>query len=307
MRVRRALRALTLAAVALATAGGAGAQVAQGPVQALGQNGQVEPPEVTITEHLGETVTADLRFTDSDGRTVRLGDLFTGERPVLLTFAYHTCPMLCSLVLDGAADALAATDLRAGADFEVVNVSFDPRDTPQRAAEAKARYVAEVAPGQPDIAAHWHFLTGEEAAVRRLADEAGFGYVWDEPTAQYAHQAVLVFLSPEGRITRYLYGIGYEERDVRLALVEAGEGRVGTTLDRLLLTCFAYDAHARSYTPVVLNIMKLGGGLLLVALAAFFVPMWLRERRRSSDPARPPLEGGAPGLLAGLEPTPSDR
>jgi protein SCO1/2 len=203
--------------------------------------------------------------------------------------------MLCSLVLDGAAGALAATDLRAGEDFAVVNVSFDPRDTPARAAEAKARYVAQVAPRQPDIAGHWHFLTGDEAAVGRLAEEAGFGYAWDEATQQYAHQAVLVFLSPEGKITRYLYGIGYEERDVRLALVEAGEGRVGSTLDKLLLTCFAYDAQARSYTPVVLNIMKLGGALLLVILAAFFVPLWLRERRRSAGEA-------VPDALRGLEP-----
>jgi len=291
----RARLSLALAAVALATAGGSAAQVTRGPVQPLGQNGRVEPPEVAVTEHLGAHVSTDLAFTDSEGRAVRLGDLLDGERPVLLTFSYHTCPMLCSLVLDGVADALAATDLRAGEDFEVVNVSFDPRDTPARAAEAKAKYVARVAPGQPDIAAHWHFLTGEEAAVSRLASEVGFGYAWDEPTEQYAHQAVLIFLGPEGKVTRYLYGIGYAERDVRLALVEAGDGTVGSTLDRLLLTCFQYDADARSYTPVVLNIMKLGGGLLLVALAAFLVPLWLRERRRPADPADL-------GPLPGLEP-----
>lgn len=283
MFARRA-RLAFVAAVALATAGGGAAQVMQGRAQPLGQNGQVEPPEVAVTEHLGARVSPDLQFRDSDSRTVRLGDWLNGERPVLLTFAYHTCPMLCSLVLDGAADALAATDLRAGEDFAVVNVSFDPRDTPARAAEAKARYVAQVAPQQPDIADHWHFLTGDEAAVRRLAEEAGFGYAWDAQTAQYAHQAVLVFLSPEGRITRYLYGIGYAERDVRLALVESGEGTIGSTLDRLILTCFQYDAHARSYTPAVLTIMKLGGGLLLLMLAAFFVPLWLREHRRPSAP-----------------------
>ncbi|MDX1418472.1 MAG: SCO family protein [Rubricoccaceae bacterium] len=298
MTARRARLSLLLAAAVL-TAAGSAAQVARGPSQALGQNGQVEPPSVEVTEHLGERVSPDLVFTNSAGEAVRFGDLL-GERPVLLSFSYHTCPMLCSLVLDGVAEALGETDLRAGEDFAVVNVSVDPRDTPERAAEAKAKYVAQVSAVQPDLAEHWHFLTGEEAAVRQLAREAGFGYAWDEATQQYAHQGVLVFLSPTGKITRYLYGIGYPPRDVRLALVEAGDGTVGSTLDRLILTCFQYDADARSYTPVILNIMKLGGGLLLVVLAIFFVPLWLRERARTAGP-------DALGPIAGLDPAPSDR
>ena len=265
-----------------------------GPLPELGQTPAQEAPEVSVAEQLGERLSPavrGLRFTDSEGESVRLGDYLGRGRPVLLTFTYHSCPMLCSLVLDGAAQALAETTLQPGEDFEAVNVSFDPRDTPDMAARVKASYVGQVAPQHPDIARHWHFLTGREEAARALADAVGFGYAWDPQTAQYAHNAVLIFLAPDGTITRYLYGLGYPARDVRLALVESGLGEVGSTLDRLLLTCFQFDAEARSYTPAILTIMKLGGVLLLAALAVFFVPLWLRERRRPAPDALGPLAG----------------
>ena len=287
---------LTVAAVALLVTGWADAQVISGSFPELGQNATpAEPPSIEITEKLGEQVDPDLVFTDSRGREVRLGDLLEQGRPILLTFSYHTCPMLCSLVLDGAAEAVEGVGLELGDEFDVVNVSFDPRDGPQQAAEAKAKYVAMVGEAQPSAATYWHFLTGDEKAVRALAEQTGFGYAWDEKTGQYAHQAALIFLSPDGTVARYLYGIDYPPRDVRFALVEAGQGRVGSTLDRLVLTCFQYDATADSYTPIVLNVMKLGGVLLLLALAAVLIPLWLRERRRRSPEAIGPLARVAEG------------
>ena len=279
--MRRAPIALLLATVALLTAGGGAAQ----PAQPLGMNAAPPPaPEVTVAEHLGETISMDTPLVNSEGEAVQIGDYLGQGRPVVMVFSYHSCPMLCSLILDGLARAVEETDLEPGADFAVVNVSFDARDTPALAAEVKAKYVEAVGAAKPDIAEHWHALTGTEADVRRLAEEVGFGYAFVEETGEYAHNAALIFLSPEGTITRYLYGLDHTPFDFKLALVEAGEGTVGSSLDRFLLTCFQYDATSRSYTPYILNIMKLGGALLLIALAAVLIPLWRRERRRHTAP-----------------------
>ncbi|NNF58783.1 MAG: SCO family protein [Rhodothermaceae bacterium] len=279
--VRRAPIALLLVTVALLMAGGGAAQ----PSQPLGMNAEPPPaPEVTVTEQLGATIPRDIPLVNSAGEAVQIGDFLGQEQPVVLVFSYHSCPMLCSLILDGLARAVEETDLEAGADFAVVNVSFDARDTPAVAAEVKAKYVEQIGAAQPSIATHWHALTGTEADVRRLADEVGFGYAFVEETGEYAHNAALIFLSPEGTVTRYLYGLDHAPFDFKLALVEAGDGTVGSSLDRFLLTCFQYDATSRSYTPYILNIMKLGGALLLVALAAVLIPLWRRERRRQTTP-----------------------
>lgn len=266
--------------------------------QVLAQSLEAQPiygadvPEVTVVEHLGEQISFDTEFVDSDGESVRVGDYFGQDRPVILSFAYHDCPMLCSLVLDGVSQAIIETDLTPGSDFEVVNVSFNHSEGPERAAAAKAMYVQRTESGKPDIALNWHFLTGSEEAIRSLSDEIGFGFEWDEATQQFAHNAILVFISPEGTITRYLYGIQHNPRDFRLATVEAGQGTVGSTLDRFLLTCFQYDTSSRSYSFYIANIMKLGGALLLLIMAAFFVPMWLRERKRGSTSAQFNLDRG---------------
>ncbi len=259
--------------------------------QPLGQGRDV--PAITVTEHLGERISADTEFVDSDGTPVRIGDYLGKGHPVVLLFAYHSCPMLCSLALDGLSQAVIATDLTPGADFEVVSLSFNHREGPELAAQAKALYVSRMVAAQPDISDSWHFLTGQEENIRTLAGEVGFGFEWDEATQQFAHNAIVVFLSPDGTITRYLYGIQHSPRDFRLATVEAGHGTVGSSFDRFLLTCFRYDTTSRSYTPYILNIMKIGGGLLLVIMAAFFIPMWLRDRKRDREP-------DSLGLSAGL-------
>ncbi|HYE96333.1 MAG TPA: SCO family protein [Rubricoccaceae bacterium] len=238
--------------------------------------------EVAIVERLGARVPPGLTFRDSEGRAVQLGQLLGQDKPVVLAFVYHTCPSLCSFVLDGYADALRETALAPGEDFEAVAVSIDPRDTPERAAQAKARYVGEV--NRPGLENAWHFWTGEPAQVRALAETVGFGYRWDPATQQYAHGAALVFLSPDGTVARYLYGITFPPRDFRLAAVEASEGRVGSTLDRLLLTCYKFDADSRSYVPVAVNIMKLGGAAFVLVLGLVLAVFWRRERHRQAVP-----------------------
>lgn len=237
---------------------------------------------VGVVERLGVTVPSGAPFVDESGDTVRLSSVLGQERPVLLVFVYHSCPMLCSLILDGVSEAVAATDdLRPGRDYEIVAVSMDPRDTPTLAAEAKARYVAAI--GEPAAAAGMHFWTVTEAtepSVKRLAEAVGFGYAWDPTTEEYAHNAALMWLSPAGVVTRYLYGIQYPPRDFRLALVEAGDGTVGTTLDRFLMTCYQFDHEARSYSLVALSMLKIGGALTLVLFGGAMFLFWRREGRR---------------------------
>jgi protein SCO1/2 len=283
-----------LAAAAFATVGaGVQAQVTTGTIPPLdGEAGQGALPnrlvgQVGITEHLGAQVSPDLTFLDEAGRPVRLGTLLNRDRPVVLAFVYHSCPMLCSLVLDGLADAVKAIDLPVGGEYEVLAVSIDPEDTPARADSAKARYVERI--GRPEAAAGLHFWTvtpGAERGVERLADEVGFRYAYDTRTGEYGHNAALFVLSPTGTITRYLYGIDYPPRDVRLALVEAGEGTVGSTLDRFLLTCYEYDEHAQGYSLEVLSVLKYLGGGMLALFALVLGPLWVREvRRQRSDVA----------------------
>lgn len=239
---------------------------------------------VGIIEHLGERVSPETQFVDSDGQTVRLGDLLGQEKPVVVAFVYHSCPMLCSLILDGLADAMAESDLEPGADYSALALSFDPRDTPDKAAEAKVRYVAEV--DKPGTAQAFHFWTGTEDNIETLTDEAGFEFAWDARANEYAHHAVLVFLTPDGTVSRYLYGAQFNPRDFKLALVEAGEGTVGSTVDRLLLTCYQFDEDSRSYSLVWLSVMKWGGGALLLAIVLGLGVFWRREVSRQSGGSR---------------------
>ena len=290
MNLTRLLLAWT-AVIALAVAGGAHAQVTTGggmlPID--GEEGQGPLPNrlassVGVTEHLGARVSPDLTFLDEQGRTVRLGSLMTDERPLVLAFVYHNCPMLCSLVLDGVADAVRDVDLPVGDEYTVLAVSVDPTDTPARADSAKARYVKQI--GKPEAANGLHFwtvTTETESHVTQLAGEVGFRYALDPRTGDYAHTAVLVVLSPTGMVSRYLYGLNYPPRDLRLALVEAGEGKTGTSLDRFILTCFHYDADAKGYSLAILGIAKWIGAGLLALMIGFFVVVFRREARRQND------------------------
>lgn len=233
---------------------------------------------VGVIERLGERVSPETSFTNSDGETVRVGDLLDEGKPVVVAFVYHSCPMLCSLILDGLADAMAESDLRPGEDYTALALSFDERDTPERAAEAKAKYVAEV--NREGAADAFHFWTGTEENIERFTGEAGFEFAWDARTNEYAHNAVLVFLTPDGEVARYLYGAQFYPLDFKLALVESGEGTIGSTVDRILLTCYQFDEESRSYSLVWLSVMKWGGGALLLLIAIGLGVYWRREVTR---------------------------
>ena len=239
--------------------------------------------QVGIEEKLGQPVPKNLTVLDEEGREVSRSTLLSGKRPLMLAFVYHSCPMLCSLVLDGVADAVATTDLELGKDYEVLAVSIDPRDTPARADSAKARYARVVQFGDPDALHFWTVGEEHEASVQALADAVGFRYAYDARTGEYAHNAAVVMLSPGGMITRYLYGISYPPRDVKLALVEASDGTVGSTLDRFLITCYQYDEDAQSYSLAVLSLLKWGGVLLLVVMGGAFLVYWMREGGKTPD------------------------
>ena len=262
-----------------------------------GEPGQGDLPNrlagrVGVQEKLAARVPTDLTFLDEQGHEAELSTLFDGERPVVLAFVYHTCPMLCSLVLDGLADAVARTDgVDLGPDYQVLAVSVDPRDTPARADSVKARYARlgdlgdpGSSPGQALDAFHlWTVGQEHESSVQALADAVGFEYVYDVRTGEYAHNAVLVVLSPEGKITRYLYGIDHAPFDFKLAVVEAGEGTVGSSLDKFLVTCFEYDHDAQAYSLAILGWTKLGGVLLLLVFGGMLVYFWRRESGRTPD------------------------
>ena len=286
MRARALLTLLVGAALAV----GAQAQVTRaGSMPALdGEEGQGALPNrlagaVGITEFLGDTVPTDLTFLNEEGDEVSLATLLDGERPLMVAFVYHSCPMLCSLVLDGTADAIAETDLTLGEDYEVLAVSIDPRDTPARADSAKAKYANVAAFG--DLGAFHFWTVGEEheASIQALADAVGFRYAWDPRTGEYAHNAANVLLSPTGKVTRYLYGIDHDPKTVKLGLVEASEGTVGTAFDRFLITCYEYDEDAQSYSLAILQVTKLGGGLLLLVFGGLLVYFWRREARKDPD------------------------
>jgi protein SCO1/2 len=238
---------------------------------------------VTVTEHLGARVPFDARFTDHTGRQVTLGQYFTRGRPVVLNLVYHRCPMLCGMVLNAVIRSLKATVWSVGAEYDVVTLSIDPRDTLETAAAKRARVLE--AYGRPSAERGWHFLIGPAAESRRVADAVGFGYSFDRQTDQFAHPAVTMLLTPDGRVARYLYGIDYPPTDVRVGLLEASEGRQVTTVERLIMYCYHYDPQGHRYALVAMNVMKLGGVATIVGLAGFFSVMRARERRRAD--ARP--------------------
>ncbi len=286
MRARALLTLLVGAALAV----GAQAQVTRaGSMPPLdGEEGQGQLPNrlagaVGITEFLGDTVPTDLTFLDEAGDEVSLATLLDGERPLMVAFVYHSCPMLCSLVLDGTADAIAETDLTLGEDYEVLAVSIDPRDTPARADSAKAKYARIAEFGDLDAFHFWTVGPEHEASVQALADAVGFRYAWDPRTGEYAHNAANVLLSPTGKVTRYLYGIDHDPKTVKLGLVEASEGTVGSAFDRFLITCYEYDEDAQSYSLAILQVTKLGGGLLLLVFGGLLVYFWRREARKDPD------------------------
>jgi len=231
---------------------------------------------VEFEQRLNETLPLDLTFVDEDGREVRLGEYFN-RRPVVLAFVYYECPMLCSQVMNGVTSALTALDERVGADFEVVAVSFDPRETPIMAAAKKKSYVDRY--NRDGSERGFHFLTGSEASIKALTAAAGFKYAWDQETQQFAHASGFVVATPAGKLSRYFFGIEYAPRDVKFALIESSAGRVGSLVDQVLLYCYHYDPKTGSYSFVAMKAVQLGGAFTLLALVGFVVVAIRREHR----------------------------
>jgi protein SCO1 len=234
--------------------------------------------DVGFDQRIGEPVPLDLPFRDERGHTVHLRDYF-GAKPVLLVPAYYECPMLCTLVLNGVVSALRALPFDAGREFTVVTFSINPREQSDLAAAKKKTYLE--AYRRQGAEAGWHFLTADEDSIARLTRAIGFRYAWDPAQRQYAHASGIVVLTPRGTLARYFYGVDYPARDLRLALVEAAEERIGSVVDQLLLFCFHYDPATGRYSRIALGAVRLGGGLTLLALVAGIAVLLRRDRRRA--------------------------
>ena len=239
---------------------------------------------VEVREHLGSHVPKTLGFVDETGRPVLLGEYMDGAVPVVFTFNYSDCPMLCSLMLNAFVEGLKGVDYTPGREFKVVTVSIDPNEKPERALATQRRYLG--AYGKPEAKNGWHFLTGSEGNIKAYADALGLGYTYVPERKEYAHPSAVVVASPDGKIVRYLYGIEYPAQSLKLALLEASQGKIGTAFDRLILYCFHYDSAQGRYAPMAANIMRLGGAVAVVLLAAFVALLFrsdARKRRRLAE------------------------
>ena len=232
--------------------------------------------DVGIDQKLNEQVALDAVFKDEQGNNVRLGQFFHGK-PVILSLVYYSCPMLCTQVLNGMMGSLRRVSFNIGEQFEVVTVSFDPKETPQLAAAKKLTYVKGY--NRAGAEAGWHFLTGDEANIKRLTESVGFRYTWDEQTKQFAHASGIMVITPEGKIARYFYGIDYPPKDLRFGLIEASQNKIGTPVDALMLYCYHYDPATGKYGVAIMNVMRAAGVVTLVLI----VGMLLLLRRRGGQ------------------------
>ena len=236
------------------------------------------PPQfkaVTFAQRLNHQMPLDTMLKDEAGRSVPLRQYF-GQKPVVLTFVYYQCPMLCPLTLNGISSALKALPLEPGKDFEIVVISFDPRDTPESANAKKQAHLAHWSAQR--TAAAWHFLTADEATIRELTAAAGFSYQWDQVTGQFAHVSGVLTLTPDGKLARYFYGVEYSPKELRLALVESSQGRIGSKVEELLLYCFHYDPTVGRYGWAVMTLVRAGGVLTVALMLGFIVMMRRRDK-----------------------------
>lgn len=269
----RILASAALVSIAVVTAG-APAAIAEDRQEPL----PADLEGVEIVERPDAQVPLDLRFVDESGSEASIRDYMRHGRPVILTLNYYRCPMLCTLILNGLVQGMKDMTWIPGNQFEVVTVSIDPNETPNLARGKKKSYLEDY--GKPEAAAGWHFLTGRQADIRRLADSVGFGYAYIPERNEFAHGAAIFVLTPEGRVSRTLYGVQFDAPTLRLALVEASQGRIGSVMDRFILYCYHYDATAGKYAPAALKIMQVGGGITVLLLGSVLASLWLRELRQ---------------------------
>jgi protein SCO1 len=279
--------AALLTAAALFSADPAAAQMTGTPTPGYltspGVDSQAMPKplrEIGFDQNLGQQLPLDAQFMDEDGRAVTLGSYY-GKRPVLLAFVYYTCPMLCTQVLNAMTATISMLSLDTGKDFDVVLVSIDPRETPAQAAAKKQEYLHRYK--HQDATAGWHFLTGTEPEIQRVTKAAGFRYAWDEQTQQYAHPTGIIVTTTDGRPARYLFGIEYGPRDLKLALVDASEGKVGSFVDQLLLYCYHYDPMTGRYGIYVMRTLRIAGVATVLLIGTFIVVMVRREKSQQTS------------------------
>lgn len=246
------------------------------------QLNQSRPPildQIDVEEKLGESIPLDLTFANASGDSVQIGELLQEGKPVILNPLYYECPILCSVVLDAMFAVIEDMAWTPGKDYVIISFSIDPDENHSIAAETRSDYLARL--NRPAASDGWHFLTGNEPAIQALTDAVGFGYTYDETNDQYIHLASVMMLSPEGVVTRYLYGASFDEFNFRNALYESADGKIGSAIDRVILSCFTYDPSSNSYVPVAINIMKLGGLATVIILGIFLGVFWRRERGTS--------------------------
>ena len=231
---------------------------------------------VGVTEHMGESIDLNLRFRSDTGESFSLAQLFDGQTPVLMTMVYYNCPSLCNYHLNGLNDVFKGMDWSAGQDFKFVAVSMDHREGFEVASIKKDNYIEAF--GRAGVEKGWHFLTGTEKNIKALADQLGFGFRWDARQQEYAHPAVAFVMTPKGQISKYLHGINFDGKTLRLALVESSQGKVGTLIDQVLLFCYRFDPSKNKYTLAAYNIMRIGGLLTVIVLAIILVPLWFRGK-----------------------------
>lgn len=246
-----------------------------------------EIPGVGVDETFDTPVPADVTFRDHTGRMVRIGDFIDGERPVILTLVYHQCASFCDMVMQSLTTALIQQPWTVGIEFDVITLSIDPRDTPEVTAEARSRALGRY--GRAEAERGWHFLSGTEAQIAQVADAIGYHFVWEERTQQFAHPGAIMFLAPNGRVARYLYGLELDHNDIRLALIDADEGRrVASTIEQAVLYCYTWDHADGTYVIAARRLMKVGGFVTMIALGGFLFVFWRRERKKGREAASSP-------------------
>ncbi len=270
----------------LALAAPAVAQTEAMPAVGAVANSQSKPAildDVGIAQRLNQQIPLNLAFRDEAGKSVRLGDYF-GQKPVILTLVYYECPMLCTQVLNGLTSTLGVLKFDVGKEFNVLTVSFDPRETPQLAAAKKRVYLNRY--GRPGAAQGWHFLTGDKASIDALTKAVGFHYEWDPQAQQFAHATAIQVLTPDGHLAQYYYGVEYSPKDLRFGLIQASQNRIGTVVDQMLLYCYHYDPATGKYGAVVVNIMRVAGAVTLLVLGAFLFIMFRLEPKKRAGAGR---------------------
>jgi protein SCO1 len=284
------VRSLTAIVALLAFSFAAAAQTIPDTVGKPSSGLPTQLQNVGFEPQLNTQVPLDLPFRDEAGQEVQLRQYF-GRKPVLLALVYYGCPMLCNQVEQGVVGSLKMLSFTPGRDYEVVFVSFDTRETPDMAAKKKAAALAQYR--RPETVTGWHFLTGKEESVRALTAAANFRYSFDERSNVFAHASGIMLLTPDGRISRYFYGVEYPSRDVRLGLVDASAGKIGTPIDHLLLFCFQYNPETARYSATVLKIVRLGGILTIFTIVAGILIFRRRDVRAATHNSRPPIQGGS--------------